>query len=105
MEEHHDSPAIVFRVEAGVWQMLQQDSGYPTIIGVHDELAQWGAGLQDLAQRMAATVPFVDRDAEVYDGPAIADHGVYTDQLVSLVERAASLLDEAYRISLQRFAT
>lgn len=85
--------------------MLQQDCGYPTIVGVHDELRQWHAGLEDLAQRMAATVSFVDRDAQGYDGPTIADHGVYTGQLVALVERAASLLDEAYRRSLQRFST
>jgi len=105
MDEHHDPPSDVFRVDPGVWQMLQQDWGYPTIVGAHDELARWHAGLDDLAERLAATVPFVDRDAKGYHGPTIADHGVYTGQLVSLVARAASLIDEAYRLSLQRFST
>ena len=88
-----------------VWQELQKEWGYPTIIGAHVELFHWSDGLRDLAKRLTETIPFLERDLARGDRSLRHEDVVYTESEVFLVATAADLLEQASNLSVRRFST
>ena len=88
-----------------VWQRLQREWEYPTIIGAHDELARWEYGLRDLAERLEATIPYLARDLKRLPRERLPEDVAYSQNQVYLVTVAADLLRQAYDLSLSRFST
>jgi hypothetical protein len=96
----------IFVVDNTIWQWLQRDWGYPTIVGCHSELAGWESGLRDLAERILATIPYLESDlAGGRQDEDLQKNVKYTAEMARRVKQAAGLLESVYEMALARFST
>ena len=117
-EPRHDS-GTVYRIRPGVWQMVQSQWGYPTVVGLHDELTEWVRGLDDLQKRISETISFMPRDIErestsrgfdIDPESALFQRLVgvnqdYTRQILEAIEAAQTLIKNASGAAISRFST
>jgi hypothetical protein len=127
LERHYDgggadekrAEQATFHIRHGVWQRVQSQWGYPTVIGLHDELSQWARGLADLQRRIKETLDHLPRDLEHeneihhYDLNLNTELGRrfieinehYTRQLIEAVRAAELLIGNASVTALSRYST
>jgi hypothetical protein len=105
----------VCRTAGSTWDLLTERWGYPTIVGVHDDLYRCARELMSLASGIEMTLPYVSRDlssvANEFMNSAASDETMihlnhaYTMQIVNLVRSASSLVEQAAEFALDRFGT
>lgn len=122
-ESHARAPRqdseMVFCIRPGIWQLVQSQWGYPTVMGLHDELTEWARGLEDLQKRISETISFLPRDLEressnggfdidpesaLFQRLVGVNQG-YTRQILEAVEAAQTLIKNACGAAISRYST